>query len=202
MQYLNARESAPAHRHTAAAIRFVLQGQGVWTTVNGEPCPMSRGDLVLTPSMAWHEHHSGADEPMVWFDGLDLPLVNFLDASFFEPAGDDYLDTAGAPAELAQRRPLRPPGAAAGRRSGHRPALAACMVYRWEHTEQALTEVASATSSGDAELRFIDPVHGRDALPTMRCAMRRLAPGVRTPTTQDRGQQHHPGLLRSRPDRC
>lgn len=187
IQYLNPRESAPAHRHSAAAIRFVLQGQGVWTTVNGEACPMSRGDLVLTPSMTWHEHHSGADEPMAWFDGLDLPLVNALDASFFEPAAADYLD-AGRPAPARSRsaalyaHPGLLPSAvpATGR---HSPLL----VYRREHTSRALAEMAEATGQGDVELRFADPAHGRDALPTMRCAMRRLAAGTRTPTTRSVG---------------
>jgi gentisate 1,2-dioxygenase len=186
MQYLNARESAPAHRHTAAAIRFVLQGSGVWTTVNGEPCPMSPGDLVLTPSMTWHEHHSAADEPMVWFDGLDLPLVNGLDAGFFEPAGADYLDTAGAPTESRSAALYAHPGLLPSVRPAtdrHSP----LMVYRWEHTARALAEVSATTGNGDTELRFVDPVHGGDALPTMRCAMRRLAPGLRTPTTRTVG---------------
>jgi gentisate 1,2-dioxygenase len=181
MQYLNARESAPAHRHSPAAIRFVLQGQGVWTTVNGDPCPMSRGDLVLTPSMTWHEHHSGSDEPMVWFDGLDLPLVNFLEACFFEPAGPEYLDTGDAPGQARSAALYGHPGLLpsvtpeAGR---HSPLL----VYRWQHTEQALAELAEATGRAEVELRFADPATGRDALPTMRCAMRQLAPGARTPT--------------------
>jgi gentisate 1,2-dioxygenase len=186
MQYLNARESAPAHRHTAAAIRFVLQGSGVWTTVNGEPCPMSPGDLVLTPSMTWHEHHSAADEPMVWFDGLDLPLVNGLDAGFFEPAGADYLDTAGAPTESRSAALYAHPGLLPSARPAtdrHSP----LMVYRWEHTARALAEVSATTGNGDTELRFVDPVHGGDALPTMRCAMRQLAPGLRTPTTRTVG---------------
>jgi gentisate 1,2-dioxygenase len=186
MQYLNARESAPAHRHSAAAIRFVLQGQGVWTTVNGEPCPMSRGDLVLTPSMTWHEHHSGADEPMVWFDGLDLPLVNALDAGFFEPADVEYLDSAPPRARPGSAALYGHPGLLPSVTPGtdrHSPLL----VYRWEHTARALAELAAATGSADAELRFIDPVHRRDALPTMRCAMRRLAPGLRTATTRTVG---------------
>jgi gentisate 1,2-dioxygenase len=181
IQYLNARESAPAHRHAPAAIRFVLQGDGVWTTVNGEPCPMSRGDLVLTPSMTWHEHHSGSDEPMVWFDGLDLPLVKFVDACFFEPAGPEYLDAGDPPAQSRSAALYGHPGllpSVLPEASRHSPLL----VYRWRSTEHALAELAAATGSAEAELRFVDPVNGRDALPTMRCAMRQLAPGVRTPT--------------------
>ena len=187
MQYLNARESAPAHRHSAAAIRFVLQGRGVWTTVNGEPCPMSRGDLVLTPSMTWHEHHSGADEPMVWFDGLDLPLVNALDAGFFELATAAYLDTAtAAPAQARSVAIYAHPGLAPDvvpDTDRHSP----LMVYQWEHTATALAALAAATGRGGVEVRFVDPVHRRDALPTMRCAMRRLAAGYLTPSTRTVG---------------
>lgn len=186
MQYLNARESAPAHRHSPAAIRFVLQGQGVWTTVNGEPCPMSRGDLVLTPSMTWHEHHSASDEPMIWFDGLDLPLVSFLDACFFEPAGSEYLDTGDALARSRSAALYGHPGLLPGVRpqtDRHSPLL----VYRWQHTERALSDLASVTPDAEVELRFADPVTGRDALPTMRCTMRQLTPGVRTPTRRTVG---------------
>jgi gentisate 1,2-dioxygenase len=186
MQYLNARESAPAHRHSPAAIRFVLQGQGVWTTVNGERCPMARGDLVLTPSMTWHEHHSGSDEPMVWFDGLDLPLVSYLDACFFESTGPEYLDAGGAPATSRSAALYGHPGLLPATRpetDRHSPLL----VYRWQHTEQALAQQAAVTGSAEAWLRFADPVTGRDALPTMRCAMQRLTPGTRTPTRRTVG---------------
>jgi gentisate 1,2-dioxygenase len=186
MQYLNARESAPAHRHAPAAIRFVLQGQGVWTTVDGDRCPMSPGDLVLTPSMTWHEHHSGSDQPMVWFDGLDLPLVSYLDACFFEPSGPEYLDAADAPATSRSAALYGHPGllpSVSPHTGRHSPLL----VYRWQHTERALAELAAATGSAEAELRFVDPVTGRDALPTMRCAMRQLAPGTRTQTRRTVG---------------
>ncbi len=85
VQYLGPGERAPAHRHTPAALRFVLDGEGVWTLVNGDPLHMSAGDLILTPSWTWHGHHNPGDTPMTWFDALDLPLVEALDAMFFEP---------------------------------------------------------------------------------------------------------------------
>jgi gentisate 1,2-dioxygenase len=187
MQYLNARESAPAHRHSPAAIRFVIQGEGVWTTVNGEPCPMAPGDLVLTPSMAWHEHHSGSDDAMVWFDGLDLPLVRALDASFFEIAGTDYLDEAGeVPAESRSTAVYGHPGLlpdVVPPTDRHSP----MMVYRRSATDAALRALAEASGRADVSVRYVDPVSGRDALPTMRCTMRRLRPGHRTPTTRTVG---------------
>src|SRR5262249_26868357 len=84
-QCLGAHESAPAHRHTPSALRFVIDGTGVWTTVDGDACDMSPGDLVLTPNWTWHDHSNPTDSPMVWFDGLDLPLAASLEAIFFEP---------------------------------------------------------------------------------------------------------------------
>ena len=71
IQALGARERAPAHRHTASAIRFVLEGEGVWTTVDGDACRMAPGDLVLTPAWTFHDHTNGGDETMLWFDGLE-----------------------------------------------------------------------------------------------------------------------------------
>lgn len=187
MQYLNAGESAPAHRHSPAAIRFVLHGSGVWTTVNGEPCPMDRGDLVLTPSMAWHEHHSGSGEPMIWFDGLDLPLVDWVDATFFDNAPAEYLDDLGAaPAESRSAAVYGHPGLlpdASPETDRHSP----LMVYRWATTDRALAELVAAADDGRAEVRFIDPRNGRDALPTMRCSVLRLAPGRRTETRRTVG---------------
>ena len=84
IQFLGPHESAPAHRHSPDAIRFVLQGEGVWTTVEGDACDMHPGDLVLTPNWTWHDHSNDTDDPMIWFDGLDVPTALALDATFFE----------------------------------------------------------------------------------------------------------------------
>ena len=82
-------EVAPAHRHSQSALRFVLEGSGAHTSVNGEKTIMEVGDLVITPPMAWHDHGNETDAPMFWLDGLDIPLVSFLDASFAEGLGTD-----------------------------------------------------------------------------------------------------------------
>ena len=84
VQYLGPHESAPGHRHSPSALRFVVEGSGAWTTVDGVRLNMAPGDLVLTPAYAWHDHQNNSDEPMTWFDGLDLPLACYLDAQFFE----------------------------------------------------------------------------------------------------------------------
>ncbi len=82
-------EVAPCHRHSQSALRFVLEGDGAHTAVNGERTYMSRGDFVITPSMAWHDHGNLSDQPMVWLDGLDIPIVQFFDASFVEDLDTD-----------------------------------------------------------------------------------------------------------------
>ena len=68
-------EVAPAHRHSQSALRFVLEGDGAHTSVNGERTPMRYGDFIITPPMAWHDHGNETDQPMFWLDGLDIPIV-------------------------------------------------------------------------------------------------------------------------------
>ena len=80
---------APAHRHSQSALRFILEGKGAFTTVDGERTLMEPGDFVITPSMTWHDHSNETPDPMFWLDGLDIPLVQFLDASFAEGSTDD-----------------------------------------------------------------------------------------------------------------
>ncbi len=87
MQLLLPGEWAPAHRHTPNAVRMVVEGKGAWSTVDGEKCPMQRGDLILTPTGLWHEHGHDGSEPVVWLDVLDLPLVYYMEASYHVEGG-------------------------------------------------------------------------------------------------------------------
>ena len=77
-------EMAPAHRYTQSALRFVLEGNGAYTAVNGEKTIMHKGDFIITPPMAWHDHGNPSDAPIFWLDGLDIPVISFLDTSFAE----------------------------------------------------------------------------------------------------------------------
>lgn len=186
IQYLGPGEVAPAHRHSQGAFRFVLEGEGVWTVVDGDPVAMRRGDLLLTPGWAWHEHHNTADAPMVWLDGLDIPLVAALDAGFFEFGPDELTDRS---------TPHRSRAEALWAQAGVRPIAAPATpnsplaAYRFEQTDAALSaqlELAAAghdgaLAPGHAGVRFVNPTSGRDALVTMRLEMHRLAAGVRTP---------------------
>ncbi|PLB35002.1 cupin domain-containing protein [Aspergillus candidus] len=77
-------ETAPAHRHMAFALRFIVEGSNGFTAVEGQKLIMARGDVILTPTWAWHDHGSEGTDPMVWLDGLDLPLYRFLPINFAE----------------------------------------------------------------------------------------------------------------------
>lgn len=185
IQYLGPREEAPAHRHTQGAFRFIVEGEGVWTVVDGDPVAMRRGDLLLTPSWAWHEHHNTADRPMAWLDGLDIPTVSQLDAGFFEFGPDEITDYSTPHRSRAERLWANP---------GLRPIAAAdqpnspLSAYRWAHTDAALSaqleledEGHEATiEAGHAGVRFTNPTNGRDALVTLRTEVHRLRPGSRT----------------------
>ena len=143
LQCLGPGETAPAHRHTPGAIRFVLTGTGVWTTINGDRCDMGPGDLVLTPSWYWHDHTNSGDRAMFWFDGLDLPMVEALDAVFYEqypehaqPAvGHNRSGQAFADDPARYTAPGTHPGAAP-------PEPSPLLVYRWADTDAELARLA------------------------------------------------------------
>ena len=192
VQFLGARERAPAHRHSPAALRFVLEGSGVWTLVNGDPVPMDAGDLVLTPSYSWHEHDNPGAEPMIWFDGLDLPMVRNLDAIFFERGPDAPSAYVPVGESGSERRygsaGLVPVGAAPPTTSQpgsgvHSPLLA----YRWAETDARLTAMLEVPGRESATVRYVDPVSGRDIMPTLRAEMHRLRARHRTSTVRTVG---------------
>src|SRR5437763_10124276 len=82
LQIILPGEAAPSHHHTPAALRLVVQGRGAFTTVDGVKCAMEPGDLIITPPMRWHDHGHEGSEPVVWLDGLDIPLVRSFDAAW------------------------------------------------------------------------------------------------------------------------
>ena len=187
IQYLAPRENAPEHRHSQSAFRFVLEGEGVWTVVDGDPVAMRRGDLLLTPGWHFHGHQNVSDTPMAWLDGLDIPFVAETDQGFFE-FGPDEVRTRATPERSNSERLWGGPGLTPVAAVGARPS-SPLMAYRWAHTDAALTtqlELAveglagTVVEPGHAAVRFTNPTTGGDALTTMRTEMHRLAPGTTT----------------------
>jgi gentisate 1,2-dioxygenase len=183
IQYLGPGESAPAHRHTPSAIRFVLTGKGVHTTVDGDACDMEPGDLILTPPWTWHDHTNHGDEPMVWFDGLDLPLVATLESIFFENHPEDRQPVRGH--NLSEGL-LETPWLAEAKTTADT-TYSPLLRYPYAHADQALERLHSASGDHFVTLEYRHPLTGRPAIPTLACEMSRLYPGHRTATRRKTG---------------
>ncbi|ANB14625.1 hypothetical protein AWJ20_2230 [Sugiyamaella lignohabitans] len=84
LQLINPGETAPAHRHQAFALRFIIEGSGGFTAVEGKKLYMERGDVILTPRWEWHDHGKEGEGPMIWLDGLDLPMFQSIPVNFAE----------------------------------------------------------------------------------------------------------------------
>jgi gentisate 1,2-dioxygenase len=172
-------EVAPAHRHSQSALRFVLEGDGAHTAVNGERTPMRYGDFIITPPMAWHDHGNETGEPMFWLDGLDIPIVQFLDASFAEHHDADEQPIA------------RPVGDAQARYGSNllpvdqRPLAGASPVfnYPYERTREALAQLAR-TEAWDPchglKMRYSNPVTGGYPMTTIAAFIQLLPKGFQT----------------------
>lgn len=179
IQILMPGETAQAHRHTAAAFRFIIEGNGAYTTVNGERVPMRPGDLLLTPSWHWHDHNHCGDEAMMWLDGLDYPLVNALDAGFFEPH-EQRTQRVTRPEDLSSRQLLH------GRLNPvwqpRQTDISPIGNYRWTETKRALDAIADDAAGSSAEgiqLEYSNPWTGGPVMPTMSCRIARLRAGFR-----------------------
>jgi gentisate 1,2-dioxygenase len=181
LQIILPGEAAPRHHHTPAALRFVVEGTGAYTTVDGVRCAMEPGDLIITPPMRWHDHGHEGSTPVVWLDGLDIPLVRAFDASWASA-----MKPAEAP--ISDVDPSLDEFTAAGlvpRRSRY-PATGYPMVrWPWRTVRQALAAMAATTpAEAPVALRYVDPTTGRPPLRTMGAEARWLRPGERTSRTR------------------
>ncbi len=186
IQYLEPREVAPEHRHTQNAFRFVVEGEGVWTVVNGDPVAMRRGDFLPQAGWNWHGHHNVSDTPMAWLDGLDIPFQHYADTGFFE-LGPDEVTSAETPSRSRSERLWAHPGLLPASQAGAQPATP-IGAYRWEHTDAALRDQLELEAEGHpgvagpghAAVRFTNPTTGGDVLPTIRADFHRLREGAQT----------------------
>ena len=193
LQCLGPREVAPAHRHSPGAIRFVLEGDGVFTTVDGDACDMHPGDLVLTPSMNWHDHVNSGDGEMFWFDGLDLPMVQALDSIFFEPyPGPGESQPEPAEHNVSERLyaggTRYTDGAVADVLS---PQHSKLMIYRWADTVAELDRLTAASDDAVVSVEYTDPESGASVMPTMACAAYRVRAGSHSLPVRRTGNSVH-----------
>jgi gentisate 1,2-dioxygenase len=177
IQYLGPGETAPAHRHTPSAIRFVMVGSGVYTTVDGDACEMEPGDLVLTPNWNWHDHNNYGGEPMVWFDGLDLPLMTTLESVFFENHPDTTQPVRGH--NLSEQL-FTGPGLLDAGAADVNPSHSPLLRYRYGDTDRQLTALHEGSPGPEVTVEYRNPVTGGPVVSTFTCEMTRLYPGART----------------------
>jgi gentisate 1,2-dioxygenase len=169
-------EVAPAHRHSQSALRFVLEGKGAHTSVNGERTLMAPGDFVITPYMAWHDHGNHSDAPMFWLDGLDVPLIAALDASFVERLGADE-QPIGKPLGDSSARfgvNLLPVDYKGG------PPTSPIFNYPYDRTREALAQLEKAgplDACHGIKMRYTNPATGDHAMPTMGTFIQLLPKG-------------------------
>ncbi len=179
LQIILPGEVAPAHRHTAAALRFIIEGRDAYTAVAGERTMMSPGDFVITPAMAWHDHGNIGKVPMVWLDVLDLHLVNMMDASFL----DFYPDAShpvtrpegAADAEVAYN--LVPDGQEWTTKT------TPIFNYPYARTREALEKLRTFRAPDPYHafrMKYINPVNGDWAMPTISTWMQLLPKGFST----------------------
>lgn len=179
LQLLLPGETAAAHRHTSAALRFILEGDGAYTAVDGERTFMNRGDFILTPGWTWHDHGNETSEPVVWLDGLDLHMVNLFDASFFE-----HYPNNGVPrfrpdhdSEFRYGHSMLP---ADQHVSGRASPL---LNYRYAPARDAL---AALVRNGPVDphhgfrLNYANPLTGGSVMPTMSASLQLLPAGFQT----------------------
>lgn len=193
IQYLGPRETAPEHRHSQNAFRFVVDGEGVWTVVNGDPVRMSRGDLLLTPGWHFHGHHNDSDQPMTWLDGLDIPFSYRNDVGFFE-FGPQQVSDSSTPRLSRSERLWSYPGLRPVSRL-EQTASSPLVAYRWDYTDRALAEQLElereghrvTIEDGHAAIRYVNPTTGGDVMATIRCEFHRLRAGTETAVRREVG---------------
>ena len=188
LQVMAPGECASSHRHSASALRFIMEGQGAFTNVDGHMVTLGPNDFVLTPNGTWHEHGvSDEGTVCIWQDGLDIPLMNALEANFYQVHPDLQQavshavdDTTATWAGAA----LRPAGIQWTK------AYSPLLKYEWEPTYEALVRYANASDGSPYDgimMDYVNPATGGPVMPTIGASMQLLRPGERTKAHRQTG---------------
>jgi gentisate 1,2-dioxygenase len=149
VQIMNPGEFTSAHRHQASALRFIMEGRGAYTVVDGERLALGPRDLVLTPNGTWHDHGIEAGGTQcVWQDGLDIPLMNALDANFFEV----HPDVVQKPSTLSRENWSKP--------------YSPVFLYKWDESYAAVMRAG--------RYEYANPLTGGPIMPTMGARLDRI----------------------------
>jgi len=173
VQLVKAGEAVYSHRHTAAAMRFVIEGgKDVYTITNGEKCVMERGDMLIQPNWGWHNHVNETDRDAVWIDCLDTGLMGMLRTMFQEPHPAEDVRLYNSPVDNAVRNPstLAPPGKSVKK-----------LVFKWGETLPVLEGMLPDEKSPcDGRLLEYRNPNGGPTFPTFSCWIQMLEKGEGT----------------------
>jgi len=177
LQLILPGEVAPSHRHTQSALRFIVEGSGAYTAVDGERTTMHPGDFIITPSWTFHDHGSEAAGPVVWLDGLDIPMVRFFDAGFAQNGGERTQAVARAEGTSFARYGHN---MAPVRHSAPFGATSPIFSYPYSRSREALEALERDTPIDEwdgVKLRYTNPLTGGAPMPTMATFMQKLPAG-------------------------
>jgi len=180
LQLILPGEIAPSHRHTQSALRFIVEGAGAYTAVNGERTVMHPGDFIITPAWTWHDHGNEGSEPVVWMDGLDIPILAFFDAQFAENFPEEVQPVSRVEgtsfarygSNLAPLDPVAPFGK-----------TSPIFSYPYARSREMLAALAK---NGDPDachgwkMQFINPLSGAPAMPTIGAFIQLLPKGFQS----------------------
>jgi gentisate 1,2-dioxygenase len=177
LQLILPGEIAPSHRHTQSALRFIVEGSGAYTAVDGERTTMAPGDFIITPSWTYHDHGNPGSEPVVWMDGLDIRIVQTFAAQFHEVYAEEVQPISRSEGAAAARygNNLVPLGATApfGKTSP-------IFSYPYARSRESLAKLAK-DQDPDAcygwKMQFVNPLTGGHAMPTMATFIQLLPAG-------------------------
>ncbi len=172
LQILLPGERARPHRHTMNALRFVIEGNGASTIVDGKDCPMAEGDLVITPGWTWHEHVHRGSAPIIWLDALDAPLHRYLGTDVFEPGPAHDVPGVADDAAYAFANIVPELG-------GETPAFSPVFRYPWAAARDAV-RAAPKGKDGARRVRYVNPLTGGSTMPLMDCYLMQIDKGSET----------------------
>jgi len=182
LQVMHPGEVASAHAHSASALRFIMDGAGAYTIVDGHKMTLGARDFVLTPNGTWHEHGVEASgSPCIWQDGLDIPLVNALEANFYAVHPSIQQEESGYPVDDMTRtwgNPGLRPGTGKWSK-GYSPMFK----YEWDATYDSLLKYAKASDGSPFDgvlMNYVNPVTGGHVMQTIGASMQMLRPGEAT----------------------
>jgi gentisate 1,2-dioxygenase len=166
MQIILPGEVAGAHRHASNAMRFIIEGVGAYSTVEGERVPMYPGDFVLTPYWCWHDHGHAGREPVIWLDALDNPFAQFFGTMFREscPHEKQALSLTAGHTEARYGAGLLPVEYRGTKLASP------LLTYPYDRTREALDKLAKdgpLHPSHGIRMRYANPTTGGNVFPTI-----------------------------------